>query len=394
MTRKVADSYCLGRTLPHVLQLHRLGLGLLGADDDHVRESRAVGVAQALAKIARLGVEHCRDACFPKRAGDFDAVAELLVSERDDHSVRRALLIGLDDADLTERVEQTRQPDRDAHTGKIGLGVVASQVVVPATRTHTPDLRVVIELGLVHSAGVVVETADDLEVELEPRFGDPHVAQSAHEDLESGQAVFERLGRDAEFAKTCKNLIVGAFDGGELEELFDLSSVESNTGQFLDEFVATDLLYAVDGVQHVGRLVLDAEVFEQAVEDEPVADTDRELTEAELLEDLVDDRRELRVNHRALRADDVDVTLVELAEATSLGTFGAVNLADVIAPERERQVVLVLGHVSCEWDSQVVAQRQVRVGTFTLETVDLLFGLPATLGEQDFRQLDVRGVEW
>ena len=60
-------------------------------------------------------------------------------------------------------------------------------------------------------------------------------------------------------------------------------------------------------------------------------------------------------------ADDVDVGLIELAEAAALGALAAVDLADLIAAEGEGEVVVVQGHILGQRHRQVKAQRQVGV---------------------------------
>src|SRR3546814_6425040 len=58
-------------------------------------------------------------------------------------------------------------------------------------------------------------------------------------------------------------------------------------------------------------------------------------------------------------ADHVDVALVELAETPALGALAAVHALHLVAAERERQLVLVLGHVARQRHRQVEAQREL-----------------------------------
>ena len=98
---------------------------------------------------------------------------------------------------------------------------------------------------------------------------------------------------------------------------------------------------------------------------------------------LVDDGGNLRLvdDVQLAVADDVDVGLIELAEAAALGALAAVHLADLIAAEGEGQLAVVQRHILGQRYGQVKAQGQVAVALG--EAVDLLLGLAAALGQQD-----------
>ena len=53
-------------------------------------------------------------------------------------------------------------------------------------------------------------------------------------------------------------------------------------------------------------------------------------------------------DRQLILADDVDVALVELAEAAALRALAAIDALDLVAAEREVQLVLVLGDVARE----------------------------------------------
>ena len=86
-------------------------------------------------------------------------------------------------------------------------------------------------------------------------------------------------------------------------------------------------------------------------------------------------------------AHDVDIRLRELTEATVLGTLAAPHLLDLVALEREIQLVRVLDHVAGERNGQVEVQTHALVlgsacarrrglqGLQAIEHVDLLGGL-------------------
>ena len=79
-------------------------------------------------------------------------------------------------------------------------------------------------------------------------------------------------------------------------------------------------------------------------------------------------------------ADDVDIGLIEFAEAAALGALAAVDLANGIAPEREAELILMQGDVFCQRNGVIEAQCQI--GVALLEAVNLLFRLAAALGQQ------------
>ena len=76
----------------------------------------------------------------------------------------------------------------------------------------------------------------------------------------------------------------------------------------------------------------------------------------------MDDRRDFGVVawRQRILADHVDIALVELTEATALGAFATVHALHLVATERERQFMLVFGHVARQRHGQVEAQRQLR----------------------------------
>ena len=111
----------------------------------------------------------------------------------------------------------------------------------------------------------------------------------------------------------------------------------------------------------------------------------------------MDHRRHLGVVAHAERvlADHVDVALVELAEAAALGALAAVHALDLVAAEREGQVVFVFGHVARQGHREVEAQGQLGLaalleGAGGLHEVDLALGFAAGLGQQDLGQFEYR----
>jgi hypothetical protein len=120
-----------------------------------------------------------------------------------------------------------------------------------------------------------------------------------------------------------------------------------------------------------------------------VVDADAELADRHLAEDAVDDARDLGLGEdgEPLAVDDVDVALVELAEAAlpRLRRLAAPHALDLVAAEREGKLALVHGDIARERHGEVEAQRALGGGLVLVvaggearERVDLL--LHAALG--------------
>ena len=148
-----------------------------------------------------------------------------------------------------------------------------------------------------------------------------------------------------------------------------------------------------DGAHHVPGPLFQAQQGEEAVEDLPVVHPDPEAVQAQGGEGLVDDGGDLRLveDVQGPVPDHVDVRLVELPVAALLGPLPPVDLGDLEPAEGEGELVLVEGHILGQGHRQVKAEGQV--GVPLLEAVDLLFGLPAPLGQQHLGGFDGRGVQ-
>ena len=169
--------------------------------------------------------------------------------------------------------------------------------------------------------------------------------------------------------------------------------------------VLAALAELVDLAQHQ-RLQLavgNALRLEETAHQLAVVEMDRERADRELGEHRVDHRRQLRIVAHAecVLADHVDVALVELAEAAALRALAAIYALHLVAPEREREVVLVLGDIARQRHGQVEAQRQFRRAlpfalsgilerAGGLHKIHLPLGLTAGLGQQHLGQLHHR----
>ncbi|EEF93361.1 hypothetical protein CATMIT_02012, partial [Catenibacterium mitsuokai DSM 15897] len=181
---------------------------------------------------------------------------------------------------------------------------------------------------------------------------------------------------------------------------------EIRPDQHVAHVVGAALVELVDLAQHQ-RLQLavgHALGFEEAAQQLAVVELDGEGADVELGEHRVDAGRQLGVvaHAEAVLADHVDVALVELAVAAALLALAAVDALHLIAAERERQLCLVLGHVTRQRHGQVEAQRQLRRGAAVaflcvvgarasgLDEIHLTLGLAAGLGQQHLGQLHHR----
>ncbi len=285
---------------------------------------------------------------------------------------------------------------------------MAGQILVAATRTDRTDLRVVVQLGLIDSAGVVVQATGDGEIEAVVVLGDTQCMHQFQHFAQFGHALGQGLVALPQRVQPGQRIgMAGRAHGDEFQDARHRlgGDIEIRTLQGLAYIVGATLVELVDLAQHQ-RLALavgDALGLEETPHQLAVVELDGEPADTQIAEDRVDHRQDLGVEADVQRilADHVDVALVELAEAATLGTLATVDPLDLIATERERQFVLVLGHVAGQRHGQVEAQRQFRQpfggarlglgqGASGLHEIDLAFGLAAGFGQQGFRQLEHR----
>ena len=252
----------------------------------------------------------------------------------------------------------------------------------------------VIEGRFIDRAGVVVQTARDRQVNGEVLLGHAEGAQLLGNGRQLGKAGVKDLVFAAPCLQRVQNLGVCAANGDEAQDLVGLllrnAAVLDQDHAYL---LRADLVELVDGSHDVAGLPAQTEQGIEAVEQLAVVDADGEALEAEAAEDGIDDGRDLGLveNVELAVADDVNVGLIKLAEAAALGALTAIDLADLIAPEGEGQLVGVQRDVFGQRNGQVKAQRKITVAL--LEAVDLLFRLAAALGQQDLGGFQQRGVE-
>ena len=245
-------------------------------------------------------------------------------------------------------------------------------------------------LGLINGTGVIVQAPGDGQVHFEVglRYAEiSHVAHHLGKLLDAGvqQLVlalqlfqsFHGIGAFQHF----QQLGSGIFRHGKL------------AGEHFQHLFLSDLLQLVNGAHHIGGLVPQPQQVKQTAEHLPVVQPDLEIFKAQGGEGAVDHRGNFSFAQdiQLAIADDVDVRLVKLPEASTLGPLAPVDLADLIPAERKCQVVIVKGHIFGQGHGEIKAESQIAVPL--LEAVDLLFGVAAALGQQHFGGLDHRCVQ-
>ena len=173
--------------------------------------------------------------------------------------------------------------------------------------------------------------------------------------------------------------------GGRLR----LSEAEAGDGCL--HFCRANFVQLVDLAQNQFLLfgICDAISRQQAEQQFPVAEMDREIADAQFLENLDDDGGQFGVigGIELVLADDVDIALVEFTEPAALRPLAAIDALHLVAAEREGQLMLMLRHVAGEGDGEVEAQGQFRLmpllqAAGALDEIDLLLGLAAGFGQQ------------
>ena len=260
--------------------------------------------------------------------------------------------------------------------------------------------------GLVDRAGVVVQSASDLEV------GDDGAGAAASGGLEQGGQLGQALDEELGGLGACQRpqdligdvLTIGTGDGGEPEGLRRLLRAGANAlGELGGHLLRADLVELVDHAQDLDEPVrVDADRLVEALGDLAVGDVDGDRGHRQGAERLVHDEGDLDVvvERQGTVTDDVDVGLDELAEASLLGPFPAPDLLDLVALEREGQQPGIVHDIAGEGDGQVEVEPQLLarirlglggIGLQAAEQVDLLGGLP--LLRQLAQRLDGAGLD-
>ena len=248
--------------------------------------------------------------------------------------------------------------------------------------------------GFVHRAGVVVEAPGNGQVDGEVFLRHAEGGEVLHHGFQLRQTLVKDLVPACIVLQRGDDLGVIAGDSDELQNLRRLligqTHVVHQEGAHL---LRADLVQLVHRCAYVAGLLGETLHGVKAVEDAAVVDADLESLQSQLGKGLVDNGGDLRLvgDIQLAIADHVDIGLIELPEAATLGTLAAVDLADLIAAEGEAQLIVVQRHVLGQRHRQVEPQGQV--GVALGEAVNLFLRLAAALGQQHFAGLDQRGVQ-
>src|SRR5262249_3687726 len=112
---------------------------------------------------------------------------------------------------------------------------------------------------------------------------------------------------------------VGSLRLGEVEQARRLYGGDAGFFRHLrGDSVGADLRKFVERPQQRRRVLREADLFEQSVQNETIVDVNREALDADRLEQVVNDQGNFDVGGVRRRADGVEVALPELAEAAAL----------------------------------------------------------------------------
>ena len=247
----------------------------------------------------------------------------------------------------------------------------------------------------VNCAGIVVQTSCDGQINREILLGDTEGSKVCGNSLQFRQAQIEDL-ISARIAFQCGNHFrVGAGNGDELQNLICLLAGQRAflTHQNCLDLLCTDLVQFVHGAHNLTALIAQLQHGVETVEDFSVVNANLETAQTEALEDIVNNGRDfcLIQNVQLAIADDVDICLIELTETATLCPLATVDLGNLETAEGESQIIAVQRNVLCQRHRQVKTQCQI--GIALLEAVDLFLGFTATLGKQNLRILNGRGIQ-
>ena len=318
-----------------------------------------------------------------------------IVGHGDDHHVGGGHdTVLVQHALLVQHVEQARQADGNADAGQRPVGVVFREIVIPAAGADRADLGMIQKRRLVDSAGVVVQPARNGQIDGEILLRHAKRAEQLRHGRKLVQTLIEDLISAAVLLQRGQDLAVRAADGDEGQNLVCLCFLyAARLDQQDADLVGADLVELVYRAHDIAGLFGQAQHGVEAVENLAVIHADLEPAQAERGERLIDDGRDLGLvrDGELAVADDVDIGLIELAEAAALGALAAVDLADLVAAERERKLVGVQRDILRERHGEIKAEGKVTVAL--REAVDLFFGLAAALGEKHVGALDDGRVE-
>src|SRR6266496_294347 len=98
---------------------------------------------------------------------------------------------------------------------------------------------------------------------------------------------------------------------------------------------------------------------------------DHEILEAERYQRIAGRGDQFGFNYHRTRTEHVNIALIELSESSASGAIGPPHGLNLVALEKLRQFVLILGDDTSQRHGQIVAQRQIRfAGLFVFAALE------------------------
>ena len=238
---------------------------------------------------------------------------------------------------------------------------------------------------LVDRAGVVIEPAHHAEIDRERRVRHAELAYRIRHFAELVQPLRVRLVAVGEIGEQRERLGALAARRNDAVELGGGLRRHALAAELAEDRLLGLLGGLVERAQHVACPGLrHLEVLQDALQQLAVVDADAELADRHFPEDCVDDARDLGLEEirQRVATDDVDVALIELAEAPALhlGVLAAPHALDLVAAEGKGELALAHRDVAGERHREVEAQRPLGRRFVVLlrgqarKRVDLLLG--------------------
>ena len=248
--------------------------------------------------------------------------------------------------------------------------------------------------GFVDRAGVVVQSACNGQIHRKIFLRHAECAQIFHNGGQFVQTGVEHFVAAAIALERVQHRLIAAADGQKLQNFVRLRRRDRKILlQNRANLLRADFFQLVHRAHDVAGLFRKPEYRVKAVEDLAVVHTDAEACKPQRAERFINNRGDFRLidDIELAVADDVDVRLIKFPEPAALSAFAAIDLADLIAPEGERQLPCVQRDIFCQRNRQVKAQRQIAVAL--LKAVDLFFCFAAALGQQHIGGFDCGRIQ-
>ena len=246
------------------------------------------------------------------------------------------------------------------------MTVVGRERVVTASRADRAEIFVALHERFEHRARVVVEPTRDRKI------GDACArhrrVNGADHEAQFLECVRDVVARDPERSNLVGEVLVSRLDTREGKAAVSLLFA---CPHLFDEELAhlrfPHLCEFVELAQNAFDIA-QAKRLKNPLRELAIVNRDGETGNRKLAKYFGHDDRDvgIHVRRQSILPDDVDIGLVKLPKATVLGTLAAPHLLDLVAAEREREVVLVLKHVARERNGEVKVKAEFLAFLFSL----------------------------